>query len=346
LTDFEPYSSDEGADEVMTDGGLPRWLGLVGALVVVALVVALVRRNGAPGSERPAPVPKPSPTPAPPNVAYDLASGPLGTWLLETGRLAEISGTRVTRSVSLRDVPFPDRSLPVLALDTAAHRIWVVLTNAAPSRMVEYDTGTLRKVRDVRWAPLVQNAAALDGHLYVTTDFGVADLAPGARRPRFVPGLSGALGRMAVDPSRSRLIVMDLGYPTDLWTYRPGGSAAQSSIQLPFVRGTLGVVAGRIWVSGFGMHAGVLARLDPGSLRPVQHAADRSLGSGVNIVGTGSTVFWVRGANGLACLDAASGRVEQTWQIDFVNAVTSSRGGAIAATPTGVLGLIMSGCAG
>jgi hypothetical protein len=351
VPEIEPYAGEPEADEVMAGGGLPRWFGLLAVLLLVVVVVAIVRKHGTPhtGGALPRPSAIPIPTQPPRDVAYDLASGPLGTWLLETGELAQVSGTRVTHSVSLRGVAFPDRSVPILAVDPDAPRIWVVLTNAAPSRMIEFDATTLQRLRDVRWPVLVQRAVALRGHLYVSTDFGVADLGPNAARPHFVPGLAGALGPVTLDPTRHRLIVTDFGYPTDVWTYSPGTFATQSPYQLPYVRGSVAVVDGRIWVGGWGLRRAELEQLDPKTLRPVLHAPARGLGAGLTILGHGSRVLWVRldtDGDALACIDGVTGRIEQTWQLAAVNAVTSSRAGALVATPTGVLGLIMSGCAG
>lgn len=350
MPDIERYADEPDVDEVVAGGGLPRWLALLAVLLLAVVVVAVVRKHtgGAPSVA----LPTPSTTRAvqsPGNVAYDLASGPLGTWLLETGELAHVSGSRVTRSVLLHGVAFPDRSMPLLAVDPAAARVWVVLANAAPSRMIEFDAGSLRRLRDVRWPDLVQHAVALRGHLYVTTDFGVADLAPGATRPRFIAGMAGAVGPLAVDPTRDRLVATDLGYPTDVWTYRPGTYPMQAAFQLPLSRSTVTVVDGQIWVGGFGLHTAVLTRLDPTTLRPVAMVRTPGLGPGAMIVGAGSRVFWLRPgsrSDSLTCVDAHTGAVQQTWHLAFVNAVASGPSGALVATPNGVLGLIMSRCAG
>jgi hypothetical protein len=93
----------------------------------------------------------------------------------------------------------------------------------------------------------------------------------------------------------------------------------------------------------------VLARLDPVTLRPARHADARAFGSGAAIAGSGSRVLWVRAPNRpdlLACVSAESGRIEQRWHLSGVSAVSSGRDGALAATRSGVLGLIMAGCRG
>lgn len=339
-------------DEVMTSGGLPRWAAVVAALVAVALAATLVQRSLSGGKHtavsRPtATATRPATPPA--TVAFDLAATPQGTWLLQTHTLAQVSGTRVTRSVALRGLVVPARSVPMLAVDSAANRVWVVLTNAAPARMIEFDATTLHRVRDVTWARLVQDAAAVGDYLYLSTGFGVAGLAPGAAHPHFVGGLAGATGPMVVDAARNRIIAMDLGYPTDIWSAQPGRRPFEAAMPVSLRRGTVAVVGNSIWVAGYGDHGALLLRLNPATLEPAQNAPALRFGSGAVLVGTGSKVLWLRsgdGGNELACVNATTGRVEQTWRVDNVNAVSSDRSGALVATPSGVLGLVLSGCTG
>jgi hypothetical protein len=352
VSEYDVVLPESGDDEVMSSGGLPRWLGFVAALAVAALLATLVRQGLAGGGHTAAPAPTASATTEPPGpgpgVAFDLARDSHGTWLLETTRLAQVSGTRVSRSASLH-LRVPARSIPVLTVDDTTNLVWVALANAAPSRLVAYDTTTMHKVRDVTWPQLIQGAAAYRGHLYLSTDFGVADLAPGTGTPRFIPGLAGAIGPIAVDAARNRLLAIDFGYPTVVWSYRPGSRPTQSPHLLPLIRGTIAVVDDAIWVAGFGTRHAEFTRLDPRTLRPVASAPTADFGSGAIIIGSGSQVLWMRaGSNGnlLACVDAASGRVEQRWRVIDVNAVASDRSGALVATPSGVLGLVLSGCVG
>lgn len=340
-------------DEVISGGGLPRWLTVVGALLAVAFAVTAIRHVSTGG--RPAAAPSPSvtttpPDTPPPNFAWDLAMSPGGTWLLETRTLAQVSGTRVARSIALRGFAVPPVSVPKLAVDVAANRVWVVLTNAAPTRMIEFDASTMRRARDVTWAHLVQGAVAFRDHLYLSTDFGVAELPPGAARPHYVPGLAGSIGPVVVDAARNRVITMDLGFPTDIWGYRPGGSPQEAELPLPMESGTLAVVGDDIWVAGrYANGRAALLRLNPRTLQPVARAPAGEYKSRAAIVGTGSNVLWLRsgdGSNLLACVDAATGRVEQRWQVQHVNAVTSTRAGALVATPSGVVGLVLSSCSG
>ncbi len=344
----------DGDDEVMSSGGLPRWLGFVAALAVAALLAALVRQGLSGGDHTAAPTSTDSRTSPPPgpsaNFAWDLAKSAGGTWLLESTSLAQVSGTRVARSVALRGLVVQQVSVPKLAVDAAANRVWIVLTNAALTRMIEFDAVTLQRIRTVTWSHLVQGAAALRGYLFLSTDFGIAELAPGASRPRYVPGLAGSIGPVVVDAARGRIVTMDLGYPTDIWTYRPGSRPHEAETPLPLENGTIAVVGGQIWVGGsYESGRAVLLRLDPRTLQPVQQAPASEFGPEAVIAGTGAKVLWLRTAdssNLLACVNATTGRVEQRWRVISVNAVASDRSGALVATPSGVLGLVLSGCAG
>jgi hypothetical protein len=324
---------------------------VVAALVAVALAATLVQRSFHGGSHRAA-APSPTrsvPAPVPSNIAFDLAAGPNGTWVLETHTLAQVSGTRVTRSIALRGVEVPAGSAPKLAYDVATNRVWVVLTNAVPARMIEFDAATLQRVRDVTWSQLVQGAVALRNYLYLSTSFGVAGLPPGAARPHLIGGLAGAIGPLVVDAARNRIVTIDLGYPTDVWSFRGGELPQEAEMPVTLRHGSLGVVGNAIWLAGFGDRGAVLMRLDPRTLAPARRAPARSFGAGAVIVGTGAHVVWLRAgesSNLLACVSATTGRIEQTWRVHNVNAVASDRRGALVATPTGVLGLVLSGCAG
>jgi hypothetical protein len=215
--------------------------------------------------------------------------------------------------------------------------------------MVEFDARTLHRLRDVHWDQTVQSAAAYLGHLYVSTDRGVADLAPGSSVPNFIGGLYGAVGPIDVDPTRHRLVLLDLGYPTDVWTYRPGHEPVEASQPLAFGRGTIAVVDGAIWVGGYAASgAAVLERLDPMSLRPVaQSPIADEFGPGAVIVAAGSHVLWLRSGNGgdaLVCADSRRARVEQN--LDVGGEVGSSSAGALIATDSGVIAPLLRGCQG
>ncbi len=269
--------------------------------------------------------------------------------MLKSGSLASVRGTRVVRRVSLAGLQAPLDSAPHLAVDATVHHIWVVLENASPSRVIEFDERTLRPLREITWIHLIQSAVAYAGHLYLTTDLGIADVAPGRLSPRFVPGLAGAVGPVAVDPQRHRLIAIDLGYPANIWTFRPGGRPVEGRVLLDINKGSLTVVNGAIWIGGFTASGAVLDRIDPRTFRPVLRTRPRLFDPGAVVIAGGSRVLWVRPGSDstlLGCLSATSGRLEQKWDLPGVNAVVSDGNGALLATTRGVLGLIQDGCEG
>lgn len=363
---------DRPDDELPTNGPIPRriWLigGVVLALLVAGVAITHLGRHGHPpqaGPAHPAAVSPRAPSSvatvgrpaaggrreqAPATVAtpLDVAATPTGAWVLMRTALQAVDGTRVIRSVPVSGLDEPD-SFPQLAVDDQARRLWIVLEGGRDSRMIEFDARTLRRLRDVRWDQPVQSAAAYLGHLYVSTDRGVADLAPGAAAPNFIGGLYGAVGPIAVDPTRHRLVMLDLGYPTDIWTYRPNHAPVEASQPLALGQPTVAVADGAIWVGGFAVSgAAVLERLDPVTLRPVaQSPLAEELGPGAVIVAAGSRVIWLRSGNGgdaLVCADSARGRIEQNWDVD--GAVASTSRGALIATDSGVIAPLLVGCRG
>lgn len=339
---------------MLTDGGLPHWVGWVAMLGVAALASALVVTHaGSSSGHKPAPSAS-SRAAAPPSRraaddVLDVASGSDGTWVLTGGALTLVAGTAVLRRAPIDDVPLPADSEPRLAVDPAARRIWIVVSAAAPSELIEYDTASLERIRRVTWGVLVHGAVAYQDHLYLATDLGVADLAPGARAPRLLAGLGAPDGPIALDATRGRLIVMNLGYPTRVWTYRPGQYPIRAGVALPFGGGTIAVVGDAIWVGGFTDRRAVLDRLDPATLRPTRRAAADPFGPGAVILAGGETVLWVRPGNGtdvLACVNARTGRIEQRWHIRDLVAVASRRGAALVGTRRLAYAPILANCTG
>jgi hypothetical protein len=271
-------------------------------------------------------------------------------WVVSRKSLALVRGSRVIRHASLTGTRLPTEGQVRLALDAAAHRMWIVTTQTAPTRALEFDLANLRLIRSLTWGELVADAVALRGHLYLSSDLGVGDLGPRAKLPAFIPGLRGAVGPIALDPTRHRLIAADLGSPTEVWTYRPGERPIAGRDFLPLTNGSLAVVKGAIWIGGESQRGAVVAQLDPRTLRPRPlRPLGLEFGAGAVIAGAGEDVLWVSSmtdANALACLDATTGRVEQRWRVNGVNAVASDRGGALAATSSGLLGLVLSDCRG
>ena len=363
--------SVEPDDEILDIGSRrtpSRWLSLVVVIALASAVVALVAEHQH-GSHHPqaaavtvavasphtTTIPLPGGTPLP----LDLAASGTRVWALQGGALTLVDDMRVGRTIHLSQSILQDLGPTAgLFVDSADNTIWLVGERARNGRMVELDSDTLATVRDVRWNQPVNDAAVLDGHLLLATDAGVADLAPGSLVPQPVPGLLGAIGPIAVDRMRDRLIVLDLGFPTTVWTYRPGRNPVQSSHNLPFASGTVQVAGGAIWVGGFGAGGAVLDRLDTTTLRPVAVSPLASeLGPGAEVVSGGSQVFWVRGTgrgDALWCVDATTGLASQSWE-DLAGPVVSqvsrgpveSRIGFAYVAPRGVLSsLALTTCAG
>jgi hypothetical protein len=339
---------------VLTTGGLPQWLGWVATLLAVVLVAGVVSTQLHGTHRRPAAAPTTSRQAPPPtkgaDEVLDIVNGANGgQWVLTGSTLASVDGTRVERSVPLGRLAMPSDSRPQLTIDQVTGRLWIVVADVEPAMLVEYDTASLRVLRRLAWPQLVHGGVAYEGHLYLATDIGVAELAPGAARPRLIAGLGAANGPMALDAARGRLVIMNVGYPTRVWTYRPGQLPISTGVALPLGGGTVTVVGAAIWVGGFSDRGAVLAKLNPKTLRPVIRAAKDPYGPGSVIIAGGASVLWVRPGNGtdvLACADARTGRIEQRWQLAAVTAVASQHGGALVLTRGSALGLLLSGCAG
>jgi hypothetical protein len=339
----------EGSDDDVLElrPSRTRWWvgGLVVALVVAATVGALVRN----GHDRGAPHPLPSTSPVARSVRQTAVVVSGGTAVVLTHGRLQSQDVRTGRVLGQAPAPPAGPAAVIeLAADPAAGLLWAVTANSVPARMAAYRLPGMQLVRRLSWPRLVATVAAMAGHLYVSTALGVADLAPGAARPVTVPGLYGAVGPVVADPARHRIIATDLGYPTDVWSVRPGGAPRQSPRPLRIADGTLAVVGGRIWIAGHDKERPVLWRLDPATLSPAHRARpDGRLGARVVLVAAGSAVLWLRGSDdldGLYCADASGGTVRQSWRVR--GAVDSVSGTAYADTADGLRTLTLTGCAG
>lgn len=340
----------DGDEEVLATGsGLPRWTAAVAVLAAAGLAVGVLIGSGHPRhAARPQPTPTVPVVPAPAPVAVaDVAIGPTGSWAVENGALVDQVTGRRTPVPGLAGNPLA--GLPRIVVDPVAPRVWVVIANGRASRLTEFAADTGRQLRDVSWAEPVRFAAAFRGALYLTTDRGAAVLAGTGRTPVFVPGLSGAVGDLAADPVRHRLVLLDLGKPTDAWTLGADGRAVEADQPLPLANGTVGVVDGAIWVAGYGAHGAVLDRLDPRTLRPTaQGSAAATFGSGAQIVGTGTRLVWLGvtgdGNTTLSCVDAATGRLRHAFDLPTVTGVASDGTQALVASSGGLLELPVAPC--
>jgi len=92
----------------------------------------------------------------------------------------------------------------------------------------------------------------------------------------------------------------------------------------------------------------VLMRLDPRTLRPTVRPSFAALfGSGAQLVGAGTSSIWVRSSdtgNQLFCLDAATGRLMQSWLLG--GSIASTRHLAVLGSTFGPLLLDLGRCRG
>jgi hypothetical protein len=368
-------------EEVLDSGGrrrLPRWVVPLGVIVVLAAAagITIARNNsggppppaaappsGAPLTLQPAPQPAPQPVPVglgtrgrfghPIHVggpALDVATAGNEAWVLLGHEIVRIVRDRVELRAAIPGpaaVAGPD-SAARLVLDVPGGVIWFVAQGAPHGRLLEYDMVHLRLLRQLTVGP-IDGAAALDGHLYLTSGSRLVDVAPG-RAPTTVGTVAATLGQIVADPARHRLLMTDYAASSSIWpiTLAKNGRAR---IGKPGVvhatKVSLGVAEGLIWAAGYTSTHALLSRLDPATLRPVAASPiGRSLGPGAVIVASGVVVIWERDGDSsqLRCIDAATGHQLQTWMID--GPVTSGGTKAFVATAGGIVPLQQSACSG
>lgn len=351
---------------------IPRWVLLVAASLAAALVVAVavsrhdsghpaavVSRSSSPSSSSSllpqsavgSRLPLSSTAPA-----VDVAMSGRTTWVLQPGRITALDDLTSRRAVGsfTADLSGPN-STPVLLVDPSFGTLWLVIQGSSPGRVLEFNAFTLSQ-RSASTLDTINSAAALNGHLYLTTGAHLIDIAPGSAPRNLATGRASGLFAVIADPTqraRPRLLILDLGFPSHVWTYRPGGKLTKTSAPLPFGKGSIAVAGGQIWVGGFGQTGAVLMHLAAGASAPNDLTAvgvsplTGGLGPGALIVGSGQHVFWVRsgaGGDDLWCVDADTGRVDQHWNLS--GAVASTSGTAVIATNTGAAPLHLAGCAG
>lgn len=278
------------------------------------------------------------------------------TWVLQPGRITALDHLTSRRAVGsfTADLSGPN-STPVLLVDPSFGTLWLVIQGSSPGRVLEFDAFTLSQ-RRASTLDTIKSAAALNGHLYLTSGPRLIDIAPDTAPRNITTGRASGLFGVIADPTqrtRPRLLILDSGFPSHVWTYRPGGNLTKTSAPLPFGKGSIAVAGGHIWVGGFGQTGAVLMQLAarasaPHDLTPVGVSPlTDGLGPGALIVGSGQHVFWVRsgaGGDDLWCVDADTGRVDQHWNLS--GAVASTSGTAVIATQAGAAPLHLAGCAG
>ncbi len=351
--------ADDDVLEVGPRRSLPRWLiALVVVLIAAGVTVAVGLRDGSARRSASAVTSSPNnlaraPLGAGPGVGspLDLGSGaPVldvsmsldSVWVLQRDRLTGNGLIGENRHADL-DLQVAPATSARLVVDVPAARLWVVLEGAAATRVLEFDAFTLRQLGDVRSSLPIDGAAALAGRLYLTSAHRVLGLRGGRLSP--LVDLRTSLREIVADPARSRLLVVDDGPASYLWAYFPTARTAQRGARLPVRGASVAIVRGSIWVAGQQRSGPRLFRLDADNLRP--GSATYSEGVGGVIVASGSDVFWMRDVTRrgqLRCVDAASGQGVQSWRVD--GNVTSTRHGALVASPAGAAPLVLNGCAG
>ncbi|HZC53993.1 MAG TPA: hypothetical protein VE441_16065 [Mycobacterium sp.] len=332
----EPASGEELL-EVGRRQRVPRWFWAVATAAAAVVVASVAVTRG--GSDHHGRVP-PSPSTSravlnvPPPVApaldppLDVGTGAVldavafgqHTWVLHPDRITGLSiaaGRNKSVAVPRLGSSTVNGSWR-LVLDATTARLWVVLEGTERGRALEYTLWTLTRIRDLR-LPRINGAAAMDGHLYLTSDRQLIDVRPRAA-VHAVPirGVTGALGPIAADPARSRLLVLDYSAATHLWIYSPDRIRVRKATTLPFTKASIAVTEQAIWVGGFSRTKAMLWQLDIPSLTPSgKSPLSSELGPGAVLLAAGDRDVWVAsgGGPGLWCVDAKTGRKEQHWTL-------------------------------
>jgi outer membrane protein assembly factor BamB len=344
----------------------PRWvMGAVCALVLVGIVGAVTARHA---STRVASSAATALSPSLPPVTLPAVDSELGdvlpldskpvldvavslnrTWILQSGQLVGVPGYH---RAGVRGVDFTDVMGAVrLVLDPQADRMWLVVLQTPHGAVVEFDLA-LHRLRTTWSGAAISAAAALDGHLYLATAEGIADVAPGAREPVALPAIAGDVTDLAADRTRSRIVGLALGglQGARVLQFTPGSRPILARRALPFAKGELAVTGdGAIWAGGYGATGAVLVRLDPASLQVTAYSeVATELGPGAQLVAAGDGAVWVRsgaGGNALYCIDGRTGGSQQVWS-SAPGAVASAAGVAYLATGAAAVHLPLDRCPG
>jgi hypothetical protein len=341
-------------EEVLATGPhhrVPRWLYVLVALVVAALIAGLVTRLDGDSSE---PVAAPSSLPSsaarstastpgtasttgtastPGTAPVPVVGGPgpqesaadvqaaalvgseLVTVQLGVIRRVDLAGFGHVRTVTV-GLPVGDPTYADWNLVSSGGRLW--LTGGA--RVYRVDPRTLKLSASTLIPSATTAAAGLDGHLYLSTDIGVYDFGPSASKARHIPDLRGARA-MAADPSRHRLLLLDQDFAdASIRTYRPGGHGTGGRTrELPLGEPSIAVVAGAIWVAGLsstGDGRPIVLRLDPRTLVVSRTSpVAGQLGAAPELIAGEHSLFARSGGSGaqLWCLEPHTGKIVQHW---------------------------------
>lgn len=367
----DDVSPGEEVLEVGRHRRAPRWLWAFATVGLAALVAGIAvdrelshhQGRGATGASSASrsglhALPVGGPHGSPPHVGtgvvLDAVVSGWHTWVLHANRNNGLSiaiGHDTT-------VPLPKRDGSAmngtwrLVLDATADRLWAVLEGTRHGRALEYRLWTLTFVRELA-LPSVDGAAAMDGHLYMTSDKRLIDVGPRAAIHAIpVPGVRGApgtLGPITADPARSRVLLLDYSARTHIWIYHPDRNRIRLASALPVTKASIAVTDHAIWIGGFGRTGAILWRLTDGSLRRQRVSPlGGELGPGAVLLGGGAQDVWVGsgGGPGLWCVDGRTGTREQHWGLT-PTAVTTDRRRTLAVADGRAVQLnLRGGCTG
>ncbi|MEP7019373.1 MAG: hypothetical protein ABI808_01885 [Pseudonocardiales bacterium] len=380
--DGSVVGSDEEAVEVGTRP-VPRWaLVMIGTLVATAVVGILATRpqpKAATADPKPS-VPRVVTTPHPEAieqvgqvgqavqvdgaVVSDARDAVVHRGRLYIMRFAAVAAvdlaTNRVESVSLSG-PFAlaAGSSARLLLDPDADRLWVLAMGARPAELLEISASRMLPIRRLSLPLGVHDAAAMDGHVYLATSTGLADLPPGAAHAVTLRGGGGSVSAVAADPVRHRVLALDISPPYADIMVSAGGKVSRRSLGGNLIKASITVAGDAIWVGGYGgdprsgYHA-IVAALDPITLTPVATSAVALKVERV-IVSRGTHDIWIgTDGPGLWCIDPYSGDVLQHWP--YATAPVTSQVGrgpvqsraasAYAVYAGRLVSLVLSGCAG
>lgn len=315
----------------------------------VAAVVALLAVGGL-AAQRPRTVLAPYLEPSPATTT----AGPYGGWhtlpKIGPGEPIEVVSNRGTFFYLLEESPgtllmldsltlavvqsvaVPDRPQS-LAMDQTAGGIWVIYTRPDGVTMAREYSGSFAPVRDVAVTDRqVFDAVALDGQLWLATGDGLYRIGPSDTAARPVPGLTGSVTALALDPVRQRLIYTatptDPGASLRVNALDPATMAVTAGANLPLSKVSIAVVADHVWVGGFA--SGVnqhLYQLDPDNLTVSGTSeVNEQVGPGA-VVSGGYDSLWVKDGTdeGLSCVNPGTGAIWQQWLVG-VATVASTQG--------------------
>jgi hypothetical protein len=376
VDDVDIFADNEdpaGSDEDAVDLGarrVPRWANVAGGALVAAIFIGIVAAS---------PHPKPGPKPSAPHAVSTADPSVVGRigpvlqldgaadvrdvvvhrnqlFVLRTGGVSvvEAAANRATWMPLSGAYSVPAKAPTRLLFDANADRLWVLAMGAQAAQLVEFNASRTLPIRRASLNLAVRDAAAMDGHMYLATSAGLADLAPGAAHAVALPGVHGAVSVIAADPARERILALEsVASDTVVVAVSTHGAVSRRTFG-HLVNGSIAIAGDAIWVAGYDGHHPVVARLDPLTFASVQASAVRPRGERI-IVSPGTNDVWVTGTGpGLWCIDANTGNVHQHWP-GAEAPVTSQRGdgpvqsraGSAYAVEGGQLvSLFLAGCAG